>query len=243
MYNDIVLGREETYDTAMVRCYDFCKSTDIKDGITLKLGNMINDFPFKVNGRWFKSSEILYLCGQFSNSDEQSIDVQKQLINSTSGFSAKKFVRNKYIELERKDFEEFRLQWMLWCVWQKTRGNREFQRLLLSLPDDAVIIENTSWQAGKTATIWGCKNMELRRLRQNVKQELANINGNMRKKDLDNYINIKTNKLSIGTFVGQNNLGKILMLCRQALKKNTEPNIDYSLLKGHDIYLLGQRLF
>lgn len=46
----------------------------------------------------------------------------------------------------------------------------------------------------------------------------------------------------VGCFVGQNIMGKILMLCRDALLSGTEPNIDYALLQSAHINLLGQEL-
>lgn len=240
---EIILGREENYDASKLNCWDFCKGSDKRNGIELKLGNMLTDFPFEVNGIKFKCSEMLYLCGQYSNGTEANTQIQQLICQCNNGFTAKKFIRNKYKENIRWDFNEFRIQWMLWVVWQKTIGNKNFQNLLLSIPDNAVIIENSSWQTSPTATVWGCKNLELRRLRESVKLELTNINTQMKKKDLTEYVNNELNKLSIGTFTGQNNLGKILMLCRQALKNSTTPNIDYKLLAKYNIFLMNKQLF
>ena len=46
----------------------------------------------------------------------------------------------------------------------------------------------------------------------------------------------------IGTFVGQNNLGKILMICRDCLIQGVGPPIDYNLLETKDIHILGKRI-
>ena len=133
---------------------------------------------------------------------------------------------------------------MFWVVWQKVIGNEDFKNLLLSVPDDAIIIENSSWQTSMTATIWGCKNMELRRIRQNVKLEIENISTHMTKKDVEHLVSVETNKVNqVGVFTGQNNLGKILMLCREAIKNNIIPKIDYNLLSKYDIFLMNKRLF
>ena len=133
---------------------------------------------------------------------------------------------------------------MFWVVWQKVIGNEDFKNLLLSVPDDAIIIENSSWQTSMTATIWGCKNMELRRIRQNVKLEIENISTHMTKKDVEHLVSVETNKVNqVGVFTGQNNLGKILMLCREAIKNNITPKIDYNLLSKYDIFLMNKRLF
>jgi len=54
----------------------------------------------------------------------------------------------------------------------------------------------------------------------------------------------KTNKMNnIGEWKGQNNIGKILMICRDCLIHGTEPEIDYELLTRANIYILGERLF
>lgn len=240
----IVLGRNEMYDAIKLNCWDFCKGSDVREGIELKFGNMLTCFPFQVNGINFKCSEFLYLCGQFSTNDEECIEIQKEIVSSNNGFSAKKFIRNKHMDKVRPDFNDFRIQWMFWVVWQKSKGNTDFQKLLLSIPDDAIIIENSSWQTSKTATVWGCKNMELRRIRSNVKEEIENISGHMKKKDVENLLSIELNNVNkVGTFIGENNLGKILMLCREALKNNREPDIDYDLLSKYNIYLFGTKLF
>lgn len=62
-------------------------------------------------------------------------------------------------------------------------------------------------------------------------------------KELDNLINIETNKVNdVGEWRGQNNIGKILMICRDCLAESMEPTIDYDLLRLANIHLLGQRL-
>ena len=240
----IILGREENYDATKLNCWDFCKGTDIREGINMKFGNMLTDFPFEVNGISFKCSEMLYLCGQYSDGSEISNQIQKMICECNNGFAAKKFIRNKYINNVRKDFNEFRIQWMFWVVWQKVIGNEDFKNLLLSVPDDAIIIENSSWQTSNTATVWGCKNMELRRIRQSVKTEIENITGHFKRKEVEQLVSIETNKVNkVGVFTGQNNLGKILMLCREAIKSNAAPKIDYNLLSKYNIFLMNKRLF
>ena len=47
----------------------------------------------------------------------------------------------------------------------------------------------------------------------------------------------------IGTYSdGKNYMGKILKHCQLALLKNTEPNINYDLLRSKQIYLFGELL-
>ena len=47
----------------------------------------------------------------------------------------------------------------------------------------------------------------------------------------------------IGTYSdGKNYMGKILKRCQLALLNNTEPNINYDLLRSKHIYLFGELL-
>ena len=46
----------------------------------------------------------------------------------------------------------------------------------------------------------------------------------------------------IGSYVGTNCMGKILKMCQLALLNDTEPNIDYDLLRSKQIYLFGKLL-
>lgn len=65
----------------------------------------------------------------------------------------------------------------------------------------------------------------------------------MSKKELEHLINVETNKIDdIGVWRGQNNIGKILMICKLCLESETEPDIDYELLNKANIYLLGHIL-
>ena len=65
----------------------------------------------------------------------------------------------------------------------------------------------------------------------------------MKRKDLKQLINVETNKINdIGVWRGQNNIGKILMICRDCLIAGSEPEIDYDLLQQSNIYLFGKKL-
>ena len=46
LFADIVLGRMETYDAGKLNCWPFRKSTDERDGIPLRLGNLCGGYPF-----------------------------------------------------------------------------------------------------------------------------------------------------------------------------------------------------
>ena len=47
---------------------------------------------------------------------------------------------------------------------------------------------------------------------------------------------------TVGSFVGQNIMGKILMTCKAALENGTEPSIDYALLNRKRINILGKEI-
>lgn len=241
------LGRVEKYDATQVRCCSFAKACDVVDGMNIRLTNMAGGHPFDFIGTTWHDSEMLYLCGEFSEDSPHHQDIQEQIRKQTSGFAAKRFIKNKYKGLIRKDFADFRVQWMLFVVWQKCKNNTEFARLLSQISQDAVIIENTTKQRCKSKEIWGCSNYELTNYRDlvtnQVVEQAKEFNPKISKKSLIELVAQETGKINnIGIFTGQNNLGKILMICRECLIYGTEPPIDYTLLDSMRIYILGKRL-
>lgn len=237
-----ILGREEVYE-ASPRVWSFKHSTDIVEGVNLKLSNMVGCFPFVFGGVEWRDSERLYLCGEFSQGTEEHNRIQQALVGARSGYAAKRFVKRPNKKSVRADFTEFRLQWMLFVVWQKCKGNAEFRKLLLQIPSNVTLVENTTTDKGGTADIWGCRNKELVCRRNTLAAEITEANASMKKKDLERLISIRTNQLSdIGEWRGQNNMGKVLMICRQAVIDGVEPVIDYDLLRNAQIHILGQQL-
>lgn len=237
----------EKYDATQVRCCSFAKTSDIIDGINARLSNMAGGYPFSFRGITWKDSETLYLCGEFSDSSEKHLLVQEDMQRQTSGFAAKRFIKKRNSNLIRQDFADFRIQWMLYVVWQKCMGNADFANLLLKLPHNVIIIEDTTKQHSDTKEIWGCTNQALSAKRAEVKKETVRQaktdNPKISKAALKRIVNSETCKVNgIGTFVGQNNLGKILMICRDCLIQGVEPPIDYNLLETKDIHIMGKRL-
>lgn len=235
------LGREEAY-IASPQVWSFRSVDDIVNGINLRLSNMAGGFPFECGGRVWKDSERLYLCGEWSNNTNEHRFIQECLLSYTSGFGAKRFGKSRFRNFIRPDFADFRLQWMLYCVWQKCKGNEDFRQLLLST-GDAILVENTTKDKWSSAEIWGCQNWELVNKRLNLETILMHNHKDMKRKDLKHLINIATNKINdIGVWKGQNNIGKILMLCRDCNQEGVEPPIDYDLLRRSNIYILGELL-
>lgn len=233
------LGRQERLVASKLPVWCFKKATDIVEGIELRLSNMAGGYPFEFAGVNWPSSEQLYLCGAFTNPK-----IQQEFLSVTSGYAAKRFIKAKHKKEVREDFPTFRLQWMLYVVWQKCLGNANFRAKLLSIPDGVILVEETTLDTGGTAQIWGCKNPELIAYRKELADRITRwSDANLTKTALDNKINIETNAVrNIGAFVGQNNIGKILMICRRCLLEGTEPPIDRALLNSANITIFGNRL-
>ena len=244
---EIILGRVEHINASHFNCLSFAKASDMANGINVRLSNMAGGYPFSFGGVTWHDSETLYLCGEFSDSSEKHLLVQEDMQRQTSGFAAKRFIKKRNSNLIRQDFADFRIQWMLYVIWQKCKGNADFANLLLQLPHDAIIIEDTTKQHGDTREVWGCTNTELaiRRaeLKKKITRQAKTDNPKISKAALKRLVNMEICKVnSFGEFVGQNNLGKILMICRNCLSCGMEPQIDYALLESKDIHILGKRI-
>lgn len=239
----IILDHKEVYDPKAQNVWPFKHVDDIVEGIKLDLCNMTSCYPFEVEGVKWRSSEELYLAGEFSNDTAKHLTIQEELMAAKSPYAAKRFVKGKHRKEVREDFPEFRTQWMLWCVWQKCKGNIDFRRKLLTIPDDVVLVEETTTDTGGSGQIWGCSNRELVEARKAVAQSITEKHTDFTKKNLDFLINVETNAIrKVGIFSGQNNIGKILMICRDCIKRGIEPDIDLNLLYSKNIYILGKRL-
>ena len=204
LFDGIELGRTEIYDASKQNCWPFCKAIDVRNGITLSLGNLCKGYSFALNGHIFRTSEAAYLCGEFSDTPSKQ-SIQYSLMEEPNAFLAKKVIKRKNIEYVREDWVEVRLQWMLYVVWQKCIGNSNFRNLLLSIPNDVVIIEDSTANYGSTSSVWGAKNKELRNVRRALKKELIAHNPTMRKKDLNLLISKECGNITnVGSFVGGN---------------------------------------
>lgn len=239
---DIVLDREEVYDPRQVNVWPFHRVDDIVEGVKLDLCNMTSCYQFECQGIKWRSSEELYLCGEFSDDTEGHRQIQQELISAKSPYASKRFVKGKHRKQVRGDFAEFRTQWMLWVVWQKCLGNEEFRCKLLSIPDDVILVEETTTDTGGSGLIWGCANRELVKARKEKESQLREKHAHLTQKSLKSLINIEINSIrNVGLFKGQNNIGKILMICRQCLKNGTEPKMDLQLLESKAIHIFGKR--
>ena len=239
---NIILGQEEVY-IANPNVWSFKRVKDIVNGINLRLSNMAGGFPFEFNGTTWMDSKRLYLCGEFSDYTIKHRVIQQELLDSKSGYAAKRFVKARFRKEVREDFSTFRLQWMLFCVWQKCKGNLDFRELLLKIPKEVTLVENTTTDKWESAVIWGCKNQELHNKRVNLEMDLTKRHQGLSQSEMDTFINLETNKINdVGEWRGQNNIGKILMICRDCIANGTEPSINYELLRNANIHILGKKL-
>lgn len=242
-FNDIDLCKNENYDATKYNCWSFRRSEDEREDIQMDLGNMCTSYPFFILNNAFHNSESAYICGMFSNNTKEHLLIQHELQHEQNGYRVKKVIRRKHENQKRNDWEEFKIQWMLYVIWQKCKSNEEFRKLLLSIPQEAIIIENSTRQRGKTADFWGARNYELEECRDIIANYIEFQNPYLKKKELDALKIIECNKINyIGKFVGVNCMGKILKLCQMSLINDTDAPINYEFLEQKKIYLLGKLL-
>lgn len=233
------LKSTEAYDVSAQKCYAFRKGHDEVDGLSLRLGNMVSGFPFDIEGIRFHNSEAAYIAGAFSDGSTLHRHIQNELLSETNGFLAKKLIRRNHENIKRPDWEDFNIMWMLYVVWCKCVGNEAFRNVLLSLPHDCVIIEDSTFQKGSASTFWGAKNSHMYFLHKSLSKTMKSdgIAKSQRNKILDKHRLGIWNKE--GIYTGCNCMGKILMFCRDALINGGMPKIDFDLLRRKQINFFG----
>lgn len=244
----IDLTSQELYDTSKVATWDFRRSEDERDEMPNDLGNMCKGYEFEIKGIHFLNSEAAYICGLFSENTKQHQDIQKELIAESNGYATKKVIRRKYEYCGRKDWETFNVQWMLYVIWCKVRGNKAFIDILNHIPTNCIIVENSTHkkpQKGQkdTSAFWGTRNKELEDSRDTVERDVVIRNYGIKEKELSRLQMKARNCISnIGMWEGVNCMGKILTICKSCIENGTEPPIDYDLLKSKKIHLLDSLL-
>lgn len=253
-FTTIDLHSVKTIDCSKQRVWAFRKSEDeIEENgeiIENRLGNMSAGFPFKVvlgNDEYiFSNSEALYICGMFSYDTDEHVSIQKALIADKSGYSAKKNVRGKNESKKRSDWETFNVEWMKWVILQKVQGNAAFRDLLLKIPSNAIILENSTFQQKKendTSAFWGARNEELKASTKKVEDYIDYTHPYEKKSVTDRLKMKERNELQyIGKYVGVNCMGGILKMAQLYLLNGTPMPIDYDLLNSKHIHLFGHLL-
>lgn len=197
----------EAYNASTLNCFALRRGSDVRQGLSLSLGNMVRGYAFDLQGIRFHNSECAYIAGAFSGGTYTHIAIQRRLVAYDNGFMAKKSISKPHEREKRDDFELFNVEWMKYVVWQNCLGKEDFRRLLLSLPSDAVIIEDSTFQTGRTAMKWGTRNVELKHRLNLLQKELkgrglskAAIKREQDRMRLGEYA-------TVGCFVGQNLMG------------------------------------
>ena len=254
---DLDLNRFDVIDASKISVINFRSKGDIRtiEGVPIQInfGNMVNGYEFSIPNltisntpNIWKNSESLYISGIYSENTPICIEAQTLLIDSNNGLKSKRIMRfqdNEYTRNLREDWEEFNVEWMKYVVWCKICTNENFRNLLLSTPENSLIVEDTSFQSGTKKLVWGAENLELKRVKldklKELKAHLTELGIPVRKKYKHQLYNLIHGS---GSFSGVNKMGKILTILRSNLALGTTPDIDYNLLNDKGIYLFGQRL-
>lgn len=252
-FSTIDLQSVKTIDCRKQCVWAFRKSEDVvkNEGkeVENKLGNMAA-CKFKVtidNDEYiFSNSEALYICGMFSHNTAEHNEIQKALFEEKSGYSAKKNVRRKNEDKKRADWNDFNVEWMKWVILQKVQGSAAFRDLLLKIPSNAIIVENSTFQQKKendTSAFWGARNEELKTATKTV-ENYIDFTHPYEKKAITDRLKMKArNELQyIGKYVGVNCMGGILKMAQLYLLNGTPMPIDYDLLNSKYIHLFGHLL-
>lgn len=240
--DDIILDKWEEYDATQIQVISFRHNYDIVNGEQFNVGNMCAGYPFSIHGITFQSSEAAYIAGIYSHNNSEHIRLQKALVEINDGYRAKKEYRHtRYNHIKREDWETFNIEWMKYVVWQKCNGNPKFAKLLKSIPETAMVVENSTGMTGATAQVWGCFNKDLEELR-DAKVKRYALEHSIRKEN-DERLNIERNRWNnYGVWSGKNLMGKIIKMCSICLQQDIELPIDHELLKSKHIHLLGAEL-
>jgi len=143
----------------------------------------------------------------------------------------------------RNDFPAFQLQWMLFVTWQKCMCNADFRRMLCSVPQCVTLVRDKTGDDYQNATFWGCLNVERCNREKKLREDFIRRREGQDPKEWRQKLKRERELLkNVGEWRGQNNMGKILMICRDCLIGGNKPPIDYDLLNRSNIYLLGERL-
>ncbi len=138
--------------------------------------------------------------------------------------------------------ERLVLNWMLYVLWQRTKGDNMFWSRLHRLYGKQVV-----FSCGET--VWGCRNKEMearcRDIRRSLTPALSKGEGEQaaedRKRRLEE-LNWELGNLACGTWEGQNKVGKLLKICSDCIRTKSQPAIDFAYFDKVDIVWQGKRL-
>jgi ADP-ribosylglycohydrolase len=164
------------------------------------------------------------------------LKMKRKFIKSEEGSNDEYYKYRRDTEFE-KGKQLWCYEWMKWVVWEKVKQNKGFRDILLSIPKDAIIIEQAQKEKD---TQWGAWNEELLAERGIVVKstEIENGVGKTSKavRDVTYLVN------NVGEWVGENAMGQILTMCKLALYERMELPIDETILNDANINWFGQVL-
>lgn len=247
-WDDFSFRKTHIYDTSKMDCWSFNSNTDVRNGISLDVGNMSNGFGVNILGIDFKNSEVPYQLAIFKN-DEVSVAVQKEIADPSNplfsnGLGMKRnYIYGKKYEPYRRD-TDFELGKQYWCyewmkvvVWEKVKQNKEFRDILLSIPQNAMIVEQAQ---KKSHVMWGCWNEELMKERKIIRLADAVESGKPY-----NSPKVKSSIYQVNCasqWVGENAMGQILTMAKLALNQGVQLPINVQLLNEANICWFGDVL-
>lgn len=131
-------------------------------------------------------------------------------------------------------------EWMKWIVWEKVKQNKGFADILLSIPRNAIIIEQAQKKPTKTPSMWGAWNEELLAERKIVIRTAQIENGLGKTSQPVRDVIYKVN--NVGVWIGENAMGQILTMAKLALNEGIQMPIDEQLLNDAKINWFGKVL-
>ena len=248
-WDDFSFRQTHEYDTQKQECWSFNSKTDVRDGISLQLGNMANGYGVEILGLMFPNSEIPYQLAIFK---KEAVKVQEEIINPDKGWlfnglkMKRKFIYSQEHWKDRRDteFEDGRemwcFEWMKWIVWEKVKQNKGFADILLAIPRNAIIIEQAQKKPTKKPSMWGAWNEKLLAERKIVIRAAQIENGLGKTSRVVRDEIYKVN--NVGEWVGENAMGQILTMAKLALNEGVQMPIDEQLLNNAKINWFGKVL-
>lgn len=247
-WDDFSFRKTHTYDTSKVDCWSFNSFTDVRNGISLNVGNMSGEYGVSILGIDFKNSEVPYQLAIFKN-DEASIAVQKEVANPSNPLFSNGY-RMKNVYIKKGDYAPYRrdtqfengkemwcYEWMKWVVWEKVKQNKGFRDILLSIPQKAVIIEQAQ---RRKQLMWGCWNEELKKEREILKLAAMAESG---LSDISPKVKNAIYQVNCASkWVGENAMGQILTMAKLALNEGVQMPIDTKMLNDAKICWFGDVL-
>lgn len=199
------------------------------DGEYGAFSNMSKQFGIELFGIQFVASEILYMAAGFKDKS-----IQEELLKENNPTKAKRIFRHGvYLKKHwRKNWINFNLEWMKFCLVQKYIQNPEWVDLLNSTKGK-LIIEDSTMQTGVSSSFWGAKDILKRTILSSRRSYLKSKN--IPKEQIDIELDEIYSIVGDGYFQGVNTMGKLLTMLRD---KNG--SLTYSL--PNDIYILGNKI-